>query len=135
MSAAAQGEPETDRRRRPRKEGATPGGTGRAARDARVTLEQLRVFVAVAEREHLTQAARALRIAQSAVSASVAALEAEFAVALFDRVGRGLRLTPSGAVLLAEAQAVLRRVDQARERVKRFSLDLARRGPSDGEEP
>lgn len=132
MSAAAQGEPETDRRRRTPKEGATPKGT---ARDARVTLEQLRVFVAVAEREHLTQAARALRIAQSAVSASVAALEAEFAVALFDRVGRGLRLTPSGAVLLAEAQAVLRRVDQARERVKRFSLDLARRGPSDGEEP
>ena len=38
-----------------------------------MTLEQLRVFVAVAERQHVTCAAEALNIAQSAVSASIAA--------------------------------------------------------------
>ena len=40
-----------------------------------MTLDQLRVFVAVAERQHVTQAAEALHLAQSAVSAQIAALE------------------------------------------------------------
>ncbi len=86
----------------------------------RMTLEQLRVFVAVAEREHLTRAASSLNIAQSAVSATIAALETEFATRFFDRVGRGLRLTPGGAVLLDEARAVLRRAEEARKRLARF---------------
>jgi hypothetical protein len=41
-----------------------------------VTLEQLRVFVAVAERQHVALAAAVLNLAQSAVSAAIAALEA-----------------------------------------------------------
>ena len=41
-----------------------------------MTLEQLRIFVAVAERLHMTRAAEALNLTQSAVSAAVAALEA-----------------------------------------------------------
>ncbi|MCK5908917.1 MAG: LysR family transcriptional regulator, partial [Caulobacter sp.] len=40
-----------------------------------MTLEQLRIFVAVAERQHVTQAARELNLTQSAVSSAVAALE------------------------------------------------------------
>src|SRR5690606_35817993 len=40
-----------------------------------MTLEQLRIFVAVAERLHMTRAAEALNLTQSAVSAAVAALE------------------------------------------------------------
>ena len=86
-----------------------------------MTLEQLRVFIAVAEREHLTRAAGALNISQSAVSATVAALETELATPLFDRVGRGLRLTPGGSILLAEARSVLRRAEDARERLARFN--------------
>ena len=41
-----------------------------------MTLEQLRIFVAVAERQHVTQAARALNLAQSAASHAIAELEA-----------------------------------------------------------
>ncbi len=41
-----------------------------------MTLEQLRIFVAVAERQHVTQAAEALNLAQSAASAAIAGLEA-----------------------------------------------------------
>ncbi len=82
-----------------------------------MTLEQLRVFVAVAEREHMTRAAAELRLAQSAVSATVSALEAEHGVRLFDRVGRNIRLTAGGTCLLAEARAVLNRAEQARRAV------------------
>ncbi|WP_438502495.1 LysR family transcriptional regulator, partial [Azospirillum brasilense] len=52
-----------------------------------MTLEQLRIFVAVAAQQHVTRAAAALNLTQSAVSAAVSSLEARHAVRLFDRVG------------------------------------------------
>jgi DNA-binding transcriptional LysR family regulator len=75
-----------------------------------MTLEQLSIFVAVAEREHLTQAAAALRLTPSAVSASIKALENFYSVTLFDRVGRGIQLTREGRVLLQDAKETLARV-------------------------
>lgn len=78
-----------------------------------MTLDQLRVFVAVAERQHVTRAAEALNIAQSAASAAVAALEAGHGVRLFHRVGRGIALTEAGRLFLAEARAVLARAAAA----------------------
>lgn len=78
-----------------------------------MTLEQLRVFVAVAEREHVTRAAEALNMAQSAASASIAALEGRHGVKLFHRVGRGIALTEAGALFLVEALAVLARTTAA----------------------
>jgi DNA-binding transcriptional LysR family regulator len=81
-----------------------------------MTLEQLRVFVAVAERQHVTRAAEALHLAQSAASAAIAALEARHGAKLFHRVGRGITLTEAGGLFLIEARAVLARVDSA-ERV------------------
>jgi DNA-binding transcriptional LysR family regulator len=72
-----------------------------------MTLEQLRIFVAVAERQHVTRAAEALNITQSAVSAAIAALEARHDVRLFDRVGRGIVLNDVGKALLAEARVTL----------------------------
>lgn len=81
-----------------------------------MTLEQLRIFVAVAEREHMTRAADALNITQSAASAAIRALESRHGVALFHRVGRRIELTPAGRVFLEEARAVLARAGAA-ERV------------------
>lgn len=78
-----------------------------------MTLEQLRVFVAVAERQHVTRAARALNLAQSAASAAIAALEGQHATRLFHRVGRGIELTEAGRMFLAEARAVLARAAAA----------------------
>lgn len=91
-----------------------------------MTLDQLRIFVAVAEREHVTQAAAALNLTQSAVSAAIAALEARHALQLFDRVGRRIVLTEAGRLFLDEARAVLARAAQA----ERLLGDLAglRRG-------
>lgn len=78
-----------------------------------MTLEQLRVFVAVAERQHVTRAAEALNLAQSAASAAIAALEARHGAKLFHRVGRGIALTEAGALFLGEARAVLARAEAA----------------------
>lgn len=78
-----------------------------------MTLEQLRVFVAVADRQHVTRAAETLHIAQSAASASIAALEGRHGAKLFHRVGRGIELTEAGALFLVEARAVLARAAAA----------------------
>ena len=78
-----------------------------------MTLEQLRIFVAVATREHVTQAARELHLTQSATSATVAALEARYQTRLFDRVGRRIVLTAAGKAFLVEAKAVLARAAAA----------------------
>jgi DNA-binding transcriptional LysR family regulator len=75
-----------------------------------MTLEQLRVFVEVAERLHVTQAAAALNMTQPAASAAVQALEQRLGTALFNRVGRHLELTEAGRVLLPEAKSILAKV-------------------------
>lgn len=91
-----------------------------------MTLEQLRLFVAVAECEHVTQAATRLHRTQSAVSAAIAALERGSGIALFHRVGRRIVLSEEGRVFLVEARAVLAQAEAA----ERALSDLAglRRG-------
>jgi DNA-binding transcriptional LysR family regulator len=96
-----------------------------------MTLEQLRIFVAVAEREHVTRAAVDLNLTQSATSAAIATLEARYAIKLFNRVGRRIELTQTGRLFLIEARAVLARAATAETvladiaGLKRGSLTLA----------
>ncbi|MFC0220110.1 DNA-binding transcriptional LysR family regulator [Pseudochelatococcus lubricantis] len=78
-----------------------------------MTFEQLTIFVAVAEREHLTRAASALGLTPSAVSASIKTLESFYNVRLFERVGRGIELTRDGQTFLKEAKETLARVRAA----------------------
>lgn len=91
-----------------------------------MTLEQLRIFAAVATQLNMTRASEMLLLSQSAVSAAISALERRHDVKLFDRVGRGIALTPAGAVFLAEAKDILNRAQQA-ERVL-IDLSTLRRG-------
>jgi DNA-binding transcriptional LysR family regulator len=79
-----------------------------------MTLDQLRIFIEVAERGHVTRAAEALGMSQSAASAAIATLEAGYQTKLFDRVGRGIQLTETGRIFLREARAVLDRAAMAR---------------------
>jgi DNA-binding transcriptional LysR family regulator len=78
-----------------------------------MTLDQLRIFVAVADRRHVTRAASALGITQSAASAAIATLETRYRTRLFNRVGRGIELTDTGRRFLQEARAVLDRAAAA----------------------
>jgi DNA-binding transcriptional LysR family regulator len=96
-----------------------------------MTLEQLRIFIAVAEKQHVTRAASGLNLTQSATSAAIAALETRYGIKLFDRVGRGIALTQTGSSFLNEARAVVARAKAAAQvlddlaGLKRGSLSLA----------
>ncbi|HEX3616411.1 MAG TPA: LysR family transcriptional regulator [Solirubrobacteraceae bacterium] len=70
-------------------------------------LRQLRVFVAIAEEGTFTAASDRLTLVQSAVSATIRALERELGTPLFERTTRRVTLTDAGEVLLPEARAIL----------------------------
>ncbi|MGK0305479.1 MAG: DNA-binding transcriptional LysR family regulator [Gammaproteobacteria bacterium] len=65
-----------------------------------------RAFLVTAEEGSLSAAARALDMTQPTLGRQVSALEEELGVSLFERVGRGLNLTPSGLDLLEHVQAM-----------------------------
>ncbi|MGI5519899.1 LysR family transcriptional regulator [Micromonospora sp. CA-259024] len=77
----------------------------------------LEVFVAVALAGTFTRAAVDLHLVQSAVSATVAALESDLNERLFDRTTRRVRLTAAGHALLPKAMAILDAFRDARETV------------------
>ena len=86
-------------------------------------LEQMQLFVSVAERRSFSAVARDQRKAQSAISNGIALLEADLGVTLFERSsGRQPRLTEAGSVLLEEAREVLRQC----ERLNGRALSLTR---------
>lgn len=92
-------------------------------------LEQLEYFRVVARVQHVTRAAAEIAISQPALSRSIARLEAEVGVPLFDRRGRAIRLNRYGEAFLAHAERVLREIEAARRAV----ADLA--GPERGTVP
>jgi DNA-binding transcriptional LysR family regulator len=84
-------------------------------------ISALRAFVEVADHESFSEAAEALYLTQPAVSKRVAQLEAELGARLFDRIGRRVSLTTTGAALLPRAR---RLINDARE-LKRLVSDLS----------
>ena len=80
-----------------------------------MTFAQLRTFVAVAEAGSIAGAAESMCVSQPAVSASVASLAHELGVALLERRGRSLALTPAGERFAAYARRVLGLAEEATE--------------------
>lgn len=83
-------------------------------------LRQLRYFVAVAEREHISEAAESLHVAQSAVSRQISNLETELGTELFERIGRNVKLTPIGKIFLEHAFIALEAIDFAAKQVEEY---------------
>jgi DNA-binding transcriptional LysR family regulator len=88
-------------------------------------LQQLRHFVAVAERLHFGRAAAALHISQPPLSRSIRDLELSVGATLLARTRRRVELTPEGARFLEEAKRILQSLDQA-------VLDVGRMAAGDG---
>ncbi|TDD67389.1 LysR family transcriptional regulator [Jiangella aurantiaca] len=80
-------------------------------------LRQLDHFVVLAEELHFTRAAARLHIVQSALSASIRALESDLGTPLFHRSTKQVRLTEAGRALVPEARRTLRAAAVARESV------------------
>jgi DNA-binding transcriptional LysR family regulator len=78
-------------------------------------LLQLHAFRTVARLEHVTRAAEELRLAQPALSKTIARLEAELGVALFDRWGRRVSLNAFGRVFLRHVERVFLEVEDGRQ--------------------
>ncbi len=94
------------------------------------TLEQLRSFVAVAETEHISQAAASLFLTQAAVTQQVRHFEQAIGLQLLERDGRRVRLTDAGRSLAETCRAALRSVEvvddsaQAMKHLQAGSLHL-----------
>jgi LysR family transcriptional regulator, regulator of abg operon len=84
-------------------------------------LNQLRNVRAISERGSLRGAARALGLAQPALTRSVNELEHELGVPLFERRRRGMALTPAGEAFVRRANAILDDVRRAREEVQQIA--------------
>jgi len=80
-------------------------------------LRQLRYFAAIAEHGSFSAAASRERVAQSALSRHVMALEKELGVTLLERHARGIEVTGTGALLLDRSRRILQMVEQARREV------------------
>ena len=89
-----------------------------------VSLDQLRTFIAAADEGSFSAAGRRLRRAQSVVSQTLANLEGQLAVKLFDRSGHLPVLTDQGRALLADARAVAGDVDLLKARAKSLAGGL-----------
>ena len=81
--------------------------------ETRLTLGQLRTFLAVASTGSVRAAADQLVVTQPAVSSALAAVRKQVGVALVMRDGRGLRLTPAGEALAERGRAALALLDEA----------------------
>ena len=70
-------------------------------------LRQLRYFLAVAGTQHMTRASEQLHVTQSTLSHQIRQMEQALGTPLFDRIGRGIRLTEAGEMFRGFAQRAL----------------------------
>ncbi|MDR0341594.1 MAG: LysR family transcriptional regulator [Nocardiopsaceae bacterium] len=82
------------------------------------TLEQIRTFLIVASREHITQAARVLGLSQPAVTQQMQLLERALGVPLLTRSGRGVRLTGAGGEIAGACLVVMRALENLESTVR-----------------
>ncbi|WP_079709588.1 LysR family transcriptional regulator [Paraliobacillus ryukyuensis] len=83
-------------------------------------LRQLKYFMEVAEREHVSEAALHLHVAQSAISRQIANLEKELGVELFEREGRNVKLSPIGRTFLHHTKVALKAIDHAKKQIDEY---------------
>jgi DNA-binding transcriptional LysR family regulator len=81
------------------------------------TLRQLRVFESAARHLSLTRAAEELHLTPPAISIQIRQLEGHANAPLFERVGRGLKLTQAGAAVLAHAREILGHIRASEEAI------------------
>jgi DNA-binding transcriptional LysR family regulator len=89
-----------------------------------LTLDQMRVLVAVADAGSFSAAARKLGRVQSAISQSIQTLETTLRLTLFDRTGKTPRLTDAGRALVGDARALIAAAQALRARAEGMADDV-----------
>lgn len=87
-------------------------------------VHQLRYVCAIADTGSFSRAAEQCKVAQPSLSQQVLKLEEDLGTRLFDRLGRGIRLTEAGRAFLPHARSILNQIDAARASVEQKSADL-----------
>ncbi|KIQ53236.1 LysR family transcriptional regulator [Citrobacter rodentium] len=90
----------------------------------RFDLISLSIFVAVAEEQNLTRAARRKHTAVSAVSKRIAELEQQVGTPLMLRMPRGIALTPAGHSLLYHARQVFHKLEKMEEELSDYAAGI-----------
>lgn len=80
------------------------------------TLEQIRTFLVVAAREHISQAARELCLSQPAVTQRIHLFERAIGDRLLERVGRNVQLTEAGLQVVDMCRPIMRSVEKLAQR-------------------
>lgn len=88
-------------------------------------LRDLRYFEKIAELQHLGQASSLLHRTQPALTSAIRRLEADCGAALFEKSGRGIRLTQAGKVLLKWAQRMRFDVEDAKRELQSIGAGLS----------
>src|SRR5580700_11171824 len=88
-------------------------------------LRHLRYFVGVGEEQHFGRAAERLHIAQPALSRQIQDMEKEIGFRLFERLPRGVKLSPAGKLFLEDARRILGEVQEATQRAERVASGKA----------
>ncbi|TFJ94500.1 LysR family transcriptional regulator [Lentibacillus salicampi] len=83
-------------------------------------LRQLRYFMEVAEREHVSEAGVNLHVAQSAISRQITNLERELEVDLFEREGRNIKLTQIGRTFYTHTKFAMEAIDNAKKQIDEY---------------
>jgi DNA-binding transcriptional LysR family regulator len=83
-------------------------------------LRKLRYFVVAADEGNFNRAAQRLHLTQPSLSQQINELEQEVGVSLFDRIGRGVRLSRAGEIFLGETRALLEQLDGSVDRMRRM---------------
>lgn len=83
-----------------------------------INLDQLRIFQAVAQSRSFTRAAAIVHLTQPGISKHIRQMEEYFGVPLFDRAGRKVTLTETGAILFEATQGIMAIIDVAEQRIE-----------------
>ena len=90
-------------------------------KNARVNVDDLRVFLVVAQAEHVTAAAGRLHLSQPTITRTLGRLEHQLGVQLFDRPGHRVRLNEFGRVLVRYAERIVGQLDAAENELTRLA--------------
>lgn len=88
-------------------------------------ISALQAFLAVAETGSFSHAAERIFLTQPAISKRIANLEKQVGTRLFDRIGRGIRLTQAGEALLVRSRAVLKELEDVKRSIANLSGAIA----------